>query len=1267
MYVQQERIDAFYAQLEVIVQRSQDGDTHLSTDFDRNFLNRRNKNLSIDFWIENISKRMADQYKYFSVLTSINYEYSISADRCWYELAFDISQIVYDPAKGQNVSWLNILFPKLQTLVDPISFKPLFDSSPSAVYILDSMPSFQDKKLFVRMGSDDNTSNSHKKTSENVVDETTLLFKKVKIELHEHRCNVCFLVKSSGDFYRISRNHKKELVHIPSDKKPGFVLGLIKLLGIRAYSTNSSSYVEGILPVEGTRMHSLVSSANLDKLIVQSGGYPRLDLGDYLLSRDHSKLYHISSFLPSYSIESHINRAFIDTQAKSDIRILAGEIFQDSAQPSYVPTREGDLPWYLYDQFGDVSPRPMFPIERAKFSSMVVKMQNNLLRSSGKFIRNPWTNVVTETETPLIKASEKYIASLFDTIQLYYKVKSNPKGLVEFKTALSKWSINVALSSVYKTINLFGIQLNKTISYERLDKAYKEDRVSEETFGDSNGISDLDILYSQRVTIISKKNTKIYGRVPLVQVFESILDEINQEVLDRYIYSICSWIKGNSPHLKGLSTLIYGNLANYKFKDGVNNNDYLIYSLKNLLGTCSEINKRSVKELMNYLSNEKIDKKYILSKLEKIYLQYDKEVANTVYDHTRYQSAMRSSWSTLAKAMAGAGFYDSYLELLCPSLMWHIDPVTETSISSFDLHRCVFSDSRNYLIILEHTQDLFDLTGEVYDCSGRKLRAMTSTEIARIEFADKRYRSFFNHLQSSGLTGVMLKASTWIGVYNLVNSTYYQATDKTRYILKVNDCEESQSFFSGKSLSQSAKGLYRFLSPTKVVEISIIKWGYSFYITVHNPKASEPIRRVKISQSETSYKYTNTLTQEQIDLIQDEIICVLRRKGYIDELYTPTISNIVRDNYSQFYSFIDNLEIEQRFCLLDTVVVLNGQLKYFSDIVSESKSSTRNSYKWILSLLIDKFPVVTFNEKLEKENAALIQQLRMRSSDSGLCDIQKEVEIIFISLMTYDFYNKDTRPCAKEFVFVECRNRIHRDVSSIYEFFRDNYFCVNKIDLADFYKRLLLDVIYPLYHKISDQQNERDFSERVCHWLYVITKGALFRILPIYEVDWMKKLCFQVINNSNLLNEYTLEKINILYDDLMGDILDEKTKRVKYNIKIIRFFKSLDEKEFLLFLRASGPNYQKEILQTFITTKESVNMLLDRLNLLSSCLETYEEGLRPNSPSEYKLHHGDNLKLEGVVRFDVDKLVGNLLKSEQSFPETINVEGRESPFAAFEF
>jgi hypothetical protein len=1226
MLVQQERINTFYDQLGAFIQSA----THPNSSsqgvqkhIDEDFVSKREFNPSVDFWIETIRNRMKIEYCRVSIYSPLYCYSGYSGNKFWFELAFDI-------AKGTNISWLNIIFPKLEMLIDPVSFKPVLDTSPIAVYVADVLPHqlneydwlFNEQAKSAGDHTPRGTTILNRQFKYDSTAEEILKLKKNQINMDEQRMNSYFFIRATQKLYFIGVNYQASEVLIDESMRSDFVKGLINLLGLTLNPVLRYKTAEDVRIEFEEARRNLVSSVDFNRLIVVNGGYPRLDLTRYYTNDAQTKLYPIKSFFLSRHEVSATYHPEIKRYPSKLTQVMSGEVIEPTSPTLYrklggnlqiaKPKLRNNINYTSSDDFTTMYLSPLslyeFLMIRRKVHYGYYFDGNNSYFSSRKYL----TAVIEDKfKSEGHNFSQRALPSLLKLIEYFYDELKDKRDPIDFRRALNLWSKNALKSLVDKVIDTFEIDLKKLIPSSLWDSIRKSrkwlnlDKVK----WCREDIYDLYRLYGQEITVLSYRNDGSHDSYLLFNLFMAIFIEDSLDLVKNDIDGIAVWLTKTAPHLVSSHPALVSLYDKHKLGPSYKISD-IIVAIERLFKTCSDINRPYIADVLSkVISRDKIDEQ-IIKLISDVYKRYDDEVKNGVFDHTRHQPKNRQAWGYLAKLLAGAGFFDSYLSLLCPTLLSFVDPVTKEPVSNFDLRSCVFSTTRSYLIILEHSFNLFELTGVFCDCSGEKLRLMMTNEVSQIKHAALTFQERFAGLTSQGITGEMLKLSTWYGLYKLVTkSVFKEGFLERKYNLQLEtepSNSDSKSGGTSTAMYNSAMCLYdSFMHNKETIYIRLVETGLHF--TINRTKKSSMIVQGVIPYSNLGPNFRQPITQSLLDKYYLEIIYYLRENNIIPRIYPKQVREKIDSEYLTFDNFYNRLGKEQRLCLDTMYIVVDGEGKYFKDVYRLANLSYRDASKWYMSLLVSIHPDVKFTEETEIQYKQFLSDSRKSAYKIDFVVTTKGYEILFLSLMTYEFYTrKDFTYGALSCSYADRQNLIPEKFKHIFnEFKKERCLMRGEVEYRDIYNNVMFSHIYPAYEKSLSKAFPRLYTKKTCAWLVAVVDGTLFKSMPIHSLSWIFDLFESICQNSRRIDSIVLEDFSSMFDEVDINYFNQENK-FGCNIKFICFLKSLNNDGFIEFLGAVPQSKRVRVLLSYVSAK---GLMADENTVIASCLFLFTDEL----------------------------------------------------------
>ena len=294
----------------------------------------------------------------------------------------------------------------------------------------------------------------------------------------------------------------------------------------------------------------------------------------------------------------------------------------------------------------------------------------------------------------------------------------------------------------------------------------------------------------------------------------------------------------------------------------------------------------------------------ILDSLASLYRRRWLDIQATQEDYTRLQKPEASPWVKLAQVLSGAGYIDrNYYCFLMPTLKHSVDLITQESISSYPLSHFILSKDATELIYLGHCEEQFKAHRTFYKCNTNPPERLHPIEIARLKFANERFRKYIKVAKSEWGDDLPLSKSTVLEVKLLVEQSLYP-----NGLLYMHN-------YSAGQMETAQRAYYHFL--------------YEFM-----PSISED-ERLRLNQHRIIFQGKNrSFAEVMADVKNNECIAVcgqffaqlvmdyisswpeLEFKLPIDEMSENSRKRVFRE-----YDAIDSAEAKRRVCIIAVFIM----------------------------------------------------------------------------------------------------------------------------------------------------------------------------------------------------------------------------------------------------------------------------------------------------------------------------------------------------------
>ena len=1049
MHVQQERIDLFYRQIREELKTYYPGRERQHCDFA--VVERRpiTENLSVDYWKEKIADRM-DFNPYLYSDDSPFYAYFVN--RPWLRLAYDLAKMDSSNSYEYRKNWLKVIYPninfkinaegqEIEHYLNPITFKASVGFGTTRVLLTKTMPSFITYEEII---------NSPKDSPGRL---------RLFYDYYTKFAESYIYVLSSRQLYFIFSDGEIERIDIPPENNNKFQNDFYRLLGIR-------QNIEITQRMEEDRCF-IASRGSLEQVIVQNGAYPILDLRAFYINADEkTRIYNVASYFYPRDMVLKTNYKpdkFIPLKSSYE---LYGEEYKDFEKYTDI------LSQVVYDDYRSIKPRPLSIVE---YQSLVDKNCNMQFGDGEEAIFRARRLVIKvfrcKWEKMEVDIPRHYLISLLNTLKGFSKLPDNSGGFEGIKSKLNTWSKTVGTTNVIKLFSKYKHDFRHLMPESEITRFLKKIR---ETQGKSawrySGIRQLHKLYS--LTIPKMKAAKEFESHNFLNIMIDVMQAMNNsgfirnseplvaycllEQLDMFHF----FADTDTPHIK-------------EIKKGILSNRQLRTAFEKLLPTCPEACKEDLISVLHTI-NDAEDMPHFnastISTINRIFEEYDNEVANTRYDHTLAQSPERAAWPDLAKLLTGLGYFPDYLQLLCPRLLTYIDNVTGRLISEFDIRHLIFSSDRRYLINLTYSLDLFELTGKAFDCSLPKLRYLDRDELLQVSRAHSVYAKFYQSMQASLFQQELFPFRFVIGLYRLVTTTNYPVKNRSSYY-----CINTRSTgVEEYKITDVMRDAYSYAVGYVNIALRLSDNDLNYFIDFRKASKENVSGQIPLSE------LVNPISQEDIDRginehQNSEIIYLLRKNGSLPFEFGSDMEVNIDREYLIFRRLYNSLSVKQRNFLNSNTIENNNNVICFWDVFKNSRFDIKKANGLFLEFLVGFYPEFKFSTQISREYSSALHLLK-GAKPKLMADPNLDLDKLLISFLTNTFVPPGSIPSGWDhcsFMDVQVRFPQHATLVNIFDIFYNNYMGLTK-DMSF----ISPSKIHALASEFNDcsQTDERKFS-----------------------------------------------------------------------------------------------------------------------------------------------------------------------------------------------
>ncbi len=1106
-------------------------------------------NLSLEYWCSIISKRMDFDVSTFRDSPFVSY----SLNHYWLKLAFDIAKLQSSNIDEYRAKWLSILYPKLSfqngKYLDPITFAPYFVTGRVKVYLVDSLPKFT----------------SAKETMEGD-------FKRILNGYYLYFGESYFYVWKTKKFYYVFADGEVEDLSIIDKEK--FHLLLLELLqkNNSEIRFGTKSLMERVVKV---------SNGRLEQLIMSCGGYPNLDLRSYYISDDKDRIFSNKSFFTSRcdllnNDSGKISFVFNDHKYKTNKN---SNDFQDI------------LPHIIFDDYSSKLPRPLSIAELGRLRHK----EDFKPYTDGKVISTIIRRIITKVFankwlTMQVPISRHLLIDLINVLHKCYFMRST-KDFLNFKCALNNWSKSALQNNFHQVVDFYQGDLQDLLAlghYSKLMEKYKN--WQGKLFWSADGIREIYKFYSNILKINLEGSFKRYHVLDLFM--NIILEEDSANVFPDVQAILVHCLEQCPDQVK-----LFVNAFNYdEIRGDIVSHLKLIDGFKKILKYSTNDNQKDISDIILWLEtigkHTKLKAEQI-NTIIKIYKKYNHDVKNTEHDHTKKLTDKSRDWHSLAKILTGMGYFDDYLKLLCPDLLFYTDNITGKPFSIFDLRHCIFSSNRHYLIYLGHSRNLYKMTGFAFDCSGPKLRYLVYDEVVQIKTADSQFHNYYDELAKQNLNVPQFNFRFISALTRLVTVTNSIGSkkDKTKYIIELveNNSErgdKKEDFWSNN---------YRRLMNTVIISITDMKKGL---ICKTDFNGLQKDASCYIDDCELSKKLSRPLTNLNIKQHELEIIYTLRKKSFLPEEYSLDQESKIDREYKIFNNFYQNLTVAERNCLNSFIIHTNSKMIYFREIYLLARYDIIYANRYFVYMLRVICPTINF---------PINSYWRIKPSDIEVHKVtfknpEEDIDKLFVSFLTHYFVPENSLP--NRYIDIMAHDMKisfppHKVLVDLISSFENHYIGTdrnqNVIALeCEYLNEIFFKYFYSQIDEYPTQNFEHKFIAGTYNWVNKVISGEVFKFMQLFEPDEIKNIISVIQDSSSFFSETSIYYFN----EFLSVIRNIERSppifiRLAMNVNLIKFLFSLTR--YKLALKSDLPDVNTIYVQpyTIYLSKDYTYVLLD--------------------------------------------------------------------------
>ena len=371
------------------------------------------------------------------------------------------------------------------------------------------------------------------------------------------------------------------------------------------------------------------------------------------------------------------------------------------------------------------------------------------------------------------------------------------------------------------------------------------------------------------------------------------------------------------------------------------------------------------------------------------------------------------------------------------------------------------------------------------------------------------------------------------------------------------------------------------------------------------------------------YDYTFPITHFQIQDSIYYIVFAMIRMGILTDGLPLTTDELANAAYNEFKIFYDNLDANERNLLNNIPLRAGNKLMTFADTLSGYRAINYISSQIFLDLLVGMNPDFSFHPIIEKVCAEHIQIKKARFEGSYVYDYKNEINIIFVSLMTYDFYPKQSRQrIVANCLYGDISTVVPLKVYIIYRILQKKYFAIDIKDANG--RNTMFDIMaiicdIEIYNKATLAIIEQSKSEFVCNgkhtgildscimepWFRALKDESIFSIYTLFESAWIINLCSNVKNTASFISVDAYSMLNIFLESLL--LVRATSNMVRDNMKFLLFLKALDKIDFLYLLQCVDVEKRVDIMRTYLISKGYLSEIIN--NFSDVCRYVFEEEL----------------------------------------------------------
>lgn len=1184
MLVQQDLINSFYKELEKFLASDVSDVFDLFEQKDRDFLNSRPlvDNLSVDFWISCIVARVKIEPCIFSTESPF---ISYSANRVWLRLAYDLAKIISKKYSENRLNWLNILYPDLvlqeirptrkfaehsvfqgdETRITDVYLLAHDDSSTAstnqeAPLLEFSKRSIEDKDMQYSLALsyfDDGVSKVYivkhlpkfaKFRDAKAV--SKLISYDYYLKFHESY----FYVLSEKRLYYVYADGYVEDVRILN--RVLFSEELKKLLNNPTFLKSDPFEINNESLIDVKRF-TKISKKDLERLIVDCGGYPNLDLRSYYLSDDGTKLFSVKSFLFPREV-------MLDGASIGHMYTLSYNKYGKNY--NNFDNSQDILPHVVFDDSKYKQPRPLSLVE---FAGLRYKLDNKpyinghkTFTLSRRFIIDVFDNKWADMQ---VSIPRHLLVSLIHVLREFYNI-TDFRSYINFKKILNNWSKRSLQNNFKEIFSVYKEDFEKLLDEKKyLYLLNRCEHKGNNIFWFGNEIREIYKLYSTSINI--RLNQKDYR----YHIFDLLLNIVLSNSFSNVSVDVLSILKYCLNECPDQLPLFVDVNIYSEIKARIVNNTKLIEKFELILTDCSIENENDIKSIIKDLASVEINQEIshrCKRQIVRVFARHDSEVKFSEDDHNKALTHKNNNWIRLAQLLTGMGYFDDYLQLLCPTLAVYIDKITGKPFSHTDLRDLIFTYDRKHLINVSHSRNMHKILGFGFDCNGYKLRYLGYEEVKQIKEADPKFNSYYKELSKQNLDKPVFNFRIIIGLYRLVSATAYtkKSDSNNNYLFIVTDSPNNIKDIK----FQSAVNYYfnKHIVKTIIIKIYSDGHGLDCYIDYNNQGRSA---HCIIYNHEFSKRLPTTLTNDNFAPFRLELLHILRKKSFLNLEYDEEIEGHIDREYAIFNKLYANLTTVERNLLNSTTIFCRNKAVYFKDIYSVARYDIVTANLYFIYMLQNLSPRITFNLHLRYQYLLITNPFDNRRQEYlSYKDPTEEIDKLFVSFMTHGFVPEGSLP-------MDYRKYMFYDIHFLYPTHQILYWAINSFET--YYSSIIdspknidakLEYLYDIFPRFfyaqideyATKANPGGYFQEVYNWINKVIQGDVFKFIHLFELNEILDIANAIQDSEALFLEHTSQAIINFRNEIM--ILYQRPislNKAIANIKLIKLFSLLNRYE----------------------------------------------------------------------------------------------------------